>query len=185
MGVAGRSLDRLAAGVRPPEGDVVGSARGKDGHVLRHDGDTAAYILRVRLADIHAVDEYRTRLRIIETHQQREHGALAGARGTDDRHRLPRLNAEGKIMQGRLTRPHRIGEAHVAELDRAARGFRQCFGRGRGCNRRLLGQQFGQPFGSARRLAQLTPHFRQRAESASGQHGVEQELAQRARRDCA
>ena len=51
---------------------------------------------------------------------------------------------------------------------------------GRRADRRLGCRQFEQAFGGAGRQLNLAPHFRQRAERRSGEHRIDDELAERA-----
>ena len=84
-----------------------------------------------------------------------------------------------------MPRPRRIGEANLFKGNLSACRVGQRNGVGGGCNPRLLVKKFGQPFCSARGLAQLSPDLRQSAQCACSEDGIEQELAERACRHIA
>ncbi len=77
-----------------PKAMLSRTAGGKDGDVLRHDGDAGAHRRRIGLADVDAVDDHLAAVGIVEAQDQREDGALAGAGRADDRDRLAGLHLE-------------------------------------------------------------------------------------------
>ena len=121
--------------------------------------------------------------RIVEPQDQMEDRALAGAGRPDDRDLLARRARE-------TTR--RRAPAHPAAPDRrnrtsskcdlAARRHRQRLRLRRRLDLRLDGQNLEQPLGRAGRLRDLAPHLPQFAEPAGGEHRVEHELPEPARR---
>ena len=84
-----------------PDADVLAGRDLVGGVVLEHHAELAAQLLRVVLADIEAVDQDLARVRVVEAAQQLDDRRLAGAVASDQRHRLPRLDGEGDVVQGR------------------------------------------------------------------------------------
>ena len=85
------------------------------------------------VAHRHAVDRHAALLRVVEAQQQLQHGALAGAAGADQRHRLAGLHVEVEVAQRGVLRARRVVEAHVRA---AAPTSRRCAGRQRARLRR-------------------------------------------------
>ena len=92
----------------------------------------------------------------------------------------PGCGAERDAVERGQLRPPGIGKAYVVELDLAAGGDGQGDGKRRRLDLRLDGEQLGEAFGGARRLADLAPDFRDLREGGAGENGVEHELAQAA-----
>src|SRR5690606_24663875 len=110
---------RLAARAGDAEGDVVVDRGGKDDDVLRYDRQPVADGGKACLAKVGAVQPDSAGNRIVEAQEQREDGALAGARGADDRHRLTGTDVQREIVQRDGIFARRIGEGHGLEGDLA------------------------------------------------------------------
>ena len=155
---------------------------GEDGHVLRHDGDA----LRARPRDRPRAGRRRRR----GPRPSRDRRSAGSAkrpcscprprdrRSPPSRRASPRSSARGR-RHGPAA-PDRRRTRRRNSIAPAPGGSGVGIGRRR--DGRLFGQDLGQPLGRTRRLAQFAPHFRQRAERAGGEHRIEQELAERARR---
>ena len=109
--------------------------------------------------------------------------ALAGAGRADDRDLLAGTHIERDAVDDDRLRPRRIGEAHVAQRDVAARRLRQGLRMARRGDLRREPEDLEQPLGGARGLRDVAPDLAQFAERAGGEGGVKHELAERARRD--
>ena len=114
-----------------------------------------------------------------------EDRAFARARRPDQRQLLAGLDRKRQPVEHRRVGARRIGKAHVAERDLAARRLRQGHRPSRRLDLRLDCQNFEQPLGGARRLRDLAPHLAQFAQTAGGEHRVEHELRQPAGGDVA
>ena len=117
----------VLAGVRAAVEDVVEHRAGEDHRLLRHDRDAPAQVVEAQPARTSTPSmPDRAVVDVVEALQQLEHGALAGARRADQRHRLARFDREREFVEHALLRPRRIGEADAIELDpRPARRGRQ------------------------------------------------------------
>src|SRR5262245_56292412 len=69
----------------------------------------------------HAADQYLARSRLEQTEDDLRERCLAAARGTDDRDRLARFDAQVHVLQHRLLEVG-ITETHAAQLDRGVSG---------------------------------------------------------------
>ena len=112
-----------------------------------------------------------------------EDRALASTRWADDGDLLALAHLKRYAVERRHIGARRIGEAHVFERDLAARWRRQRKRMRRPRDRGRNGEDLEQPLGGAGGGRDLAAGFRQRAERAAGQHGVENELAERSGRD--
>src|SRR5690349_14196122 len=86
--------------------------------VLQHDADIAADRALLERAQILAVEQDTPLDRIVETHQERHHGRLAGAARADDGDRLARLHLERNAVEQR-TAALRIAEADIVKCEAA------------------------------------------------------------------
>ena len=122
--------------------------------------------------------------RIVEAHQQLEDRRLAGARRADDGDASRPARREGSTPSSTgSSRPRRIGEADALEGDLAARRRRQRQRRGGRDDARLASPAFRRSAPRRRRPAETSLHTSDScAERAGAEHGVEQELRQRAAR---
>src|SRR5690606_5949830 len=77
-GACGGDDVRVARAVTP-KADVVGRARAEQHGILRYQRERAAQVGQGERAQVDAVERDASRLRVVETLQQLEHGRLAGA----------------------------------------------------------------------------------------------------------
>ena len=82
--------------------------------VLRDQRDTAAQIVELVVAKIHAVERNAPRVRVPEPHQQLRRRGLARARGPDQRHCLPGRDRHRHIAEREAVLA-RIGKTHAVE----------------------------------------------------------------------
>ena len=162
------------------EAQVVERARAEDHGVLRYERDRAAQLAERRRAQVGAVQRDAAGLRIVETQQQLEHGALAGAARADERDGFAGLDREREIVQRGRVRPRRVMENDVLERQPPAHGAE----RGRGTigllDRGLRREQLADALHRARGALHVAPHFGERADRSRRHHGVQHELAQHA-----
>ena len=90
--------DRLVhvggAGVRPRKTDVLPNRPSEQERLLRHHSELAPQRRQGHRAKVVAVDEDSPCRRVIETGDQLGHRRLPRSRGTDERHRLARRDAQ-------------------------------------------------------------------------------------------
>ena len=178
MGMLGRARDFGIGSLGAAEADIV-AHRGCEHHaVLRHERDARAQLRRIEIGKAHAVERDASGGRIVEAQQKMKDRALAGAGRSDNGDLLALAHAKRNAVERRHAGARRIGEAHVIERDLAARRHRQRQRMRRTHDRRLDGENLEQPLGCARGLRDLAADFRQRAERARGEHGVENELSE-------
>ena len=101
-GVAGIPHFRIG-GVEPPVADVFEDRRGEDHRILRHHGEPRAHFARIGAAHVDAIDAHRALLRIVEAQQQLEHGRLAGAGRSDQRHLFAGRDLEREVVERRVS----------------------------------------------------------------------------------
>ncbi len=125
VGVDGaRGVHRaLARNRRVAERDVVVDRPGEDVEILQHHADAAAQVAGVDVVQVDAVEEDLAVGEIVETPQQPDERALAGAGRTDDREFLAGTDVERYVAQHRHVRV--VAEVDVTELDFAAQPRRQ------------------------------------------------------------
>ncbi len=160
-------------------------ASGEHRDILRHQRDAPAQRRGSASPTRTPSNETDTRRRVVEAQQQVEDRALAGAGGADDRDLLARPHRERHAVEHHGLGPRRIGEAHGLERDLAARAATAAR---RGLRRRLDLRLDRQAVRSSRSAApaacESSPHTSLNCPSAArGEHRVEHELAERARRD--
>jgi len=116
--VPGRLPDLFLGDLAVAQPDVALDRPREEEDILEHEADVAAEVLLADLADVHAVDQHLSPLRVVESHQQVDDGRLPGARVTDYRHPLPGFDGERDPPE-HPSLVFLIGEPHVAELDPA------------------------------------------------------------------
>ncbi len=178
LGGTGGGLDHFGCRVVMAERNVVCGSRGENRYILRHQRHAVAEHSRIGIAHIHPVDQHLARQRIVVAQDEREDRALAGTGRADDGDRLARRNIEGDVVERRQVRALRIGEGDRIECDPARGRNGQRRRGGGGCDRRLLVEEFADPFGGACGKRQFAPDFRKRAERAGGEDRIKQELAE-------
>ena len=94
----------FVAGLGPAVADVVGNAAREDHCFLRHHRDTRAQFGQAHMAQIDAINPDDPFADVVEALQQLEDGRLAGARRTDQGHRLTGADAQIEAVQYRLGR---------------------------------------------------------------------------------
>jgi hypothetical protein len=109
--------DALFGDALAPEADVALDGAAEEEDVLEDDGEVLAQGLQVPLAHVHAVEQYRAALHVVEAHEEVGDGRLARAGVADERDRLAGLDREGDALENPLVLL--VGEPHVAELDAA------------------------------------------------------------------
>ena len=113
---------RVHKGFRRPRPVVLGAARhifsqrlGQELEVLKHHGENLHIVLIVVLADVDAVQENFSLLRVVQAAQKLNKGGLAAAVFANDCQPLADLELHGHIFQ-RPIHPAGVAERHVAEL---------------------------------------------------------------------
>ena len=172
----GGGLDLLHRRGRAAVADVFGNAGTKDRRILRHQREAGTQLRGVNLANVDAIERHRSRLGIVETHQQLEHGRLSGTRRTDNSHRLTRCHTERQGMQRRCILSRRIGETDGVEHHLPTSGSRQDQGRHRCHNFRPDLQDLGDAARRASRRGNFAPNLRELAQRARAEDRVKHKL---------
>ena len=94
-------------------GDVVGHGVVEEHGVLRHDADGAAQARLRERANVVPGDGDAPAAHVVEAKQQARQGALAGPRGADHGHRVPRRDLEAEPLQDGPRAL--VAKAHVLE----------------------------------------------------------------------
>ena len=105
-------------GVVRAQGDVLPHRAAQQPHILQHHAQGAPQVGRVQLAHVHAVDQHRTGVRLVQAEDQLGHRRLARAHLAENGHALARLDLEGHVIQ-RRPGGARVAEGDVAKLDGA------------------------------------------------------------------
>ena len=106
-----------------PVGDVIGKALIEQHRVLRNDADAGAQAVLGHQRDILASHQHAAALRIIEAEQQPPDGALARARGANDRSGGPCRHLETEAIEDGA--PRLVTEDDIVE-DHRGRAHDQC-----------------------------------------------------------
>ena len=113
---------RVHKGFRRPRPVILGAARhifsqrlGQELEVLKHHGENLHIVLIVILADVDAVQENFSLLRVVQAAQKLNKGGLAAAVFANDCQPLADLELHGHIFQCPVL-PAGVAERHVAEL---------------------------------------------------------------------
>ena len=170
-------------GIGPAEADIVAYGSREHHAVLRHQRDARAQLRRIEIGKANAVERDAAGGRIVEAQQQMEDRALAGAGRSDDGDLLALADMKRYAVEGGDIGPCRIGEPHVLENHLAARRRRQRKRLRRRNDRGLDGENFEQPLRRAGSLRHFAAGLRQRAECASGEHSIKDELPEPAGSD--
>mmetsp|Transcript_53743 Transcript_53743/g.143807 ORF Transcript_53743/g.143807 Transcript_53743/m.143807 type:complete len:231 (+) Transcript_53743:2444-3136(+) len=96
---------------------VLAQRCGKQHGFLFHEGHCSTKGGDMIIANVLAVDEHRSTLWVVETHQQLDDGALPRTRFATDSQLLSLLHSEGYVLEHLHIRTARVGEAHVPKLD--------------------------------------------------------------------
>src|SRR5215813_13173641 len=99
------------------EGDVVGERVREEKRLLRHEANRSAEGRQRNLADVDAVDEHRTRRRIVEAREQSDEGRFARPGRPDERDRLPGLDAHAHTIEDDSIA---VPEGEITKLDQSA-----------------------------------------------------------------
>ena len=175
-------LELIERRIRLRVAQIVGDRSGEDHRVLRDERDPAPEVIERDLADIHAIDEYTARRRIVEAGYKLHKRALAGPRRADDGDPFAGFDGYRHGPKRRMVRTGRIGEGDAFQRDRAPGWLRQSLWVGRLVNHRLGFKQLRDPRGSARRGRHLGPDFRKLAQRTRGEDRIEYELREAAPR---
>src|SRR5215472_4394843 len=108
-------LHFLISAVLGAEGNVVANARAEEKCLLGNKSDVLAQGLNWIVADIAAVNQYRTFTRVINAWDQADERALAGTRGTNNRKACPSRNSE--IDAREYLAAGRIAKSQATELN--------------------------------------------------------------------
>src|SRR6185436_15455794 len=92
-----RAIDRVAAAIPIPEGDVLPHGSREEEDVLEHEPDLPPKRLPFDLADVDPVDPDGPLLELVEPGEQIRDRGLPRARGPDDRDLLSRRDPEGDV----------------------------------------------------------------------------------------
>ncbi len=111
--------DLVHGRVEPAVSDVVGDRAGEQQRRLHHEAHLVAQAIERQVLGVVAVDPDRAVLGVVEAHEQVHERRLAGAGRTHDSDAVAGLALEGDVLEGVLAAL--VGEAHVLELDGAAR----------------------------------------------------------------
>ena len=106
---------RAGRGVR----DVLRDAGRKEHRLLQHDGELAAQVVELVVAQVHAVQQDLPRGRIVKTGEQADQRGLARPGRSDHSESRARLNREGYVLQDRSVGA--VRERDAPELDRPPR----------------------------------------------------------------
>ena len=112
-----RGDDLLSARAGRGIGDVFSDAGGEEYRLLQHDGELAAQVGELVVAQINAVQQDLSRGRVVEAREQADQCGLAGSRRPDHAEARPRRDHEGDVVQDGPVRP--IGEGDALEGDGA------------------------------------------------------------------
>ena len=115
-GLRGR-LHVLIRGAGPPIADVLPDRPLEQPRVLQHHPGPTAHLVARHQRDVPAVEGDVATVELVEAHEQVDQGGLPRAGRSDDRHRVPRLHAQGQVPDELGVR--RVGEAGVLHLDDA------------------------------------------------------------------
>ena len=114
MGGLGCRDDFLIGGIRATVADVLHDGAVEKPGILQDHAEHAAQVIAVELLDVVAVHQDGTAVDIVETHQQLDHGGLAGTGWTDDGDLLARFGVEGKVIDDDLVRT--VTEVNILEI---------------------------------------------------------------------
>jgi hypothetical protein len=116
-------LERLIGRLGSTEQHVRPHRVGEQGRVLERHRDVPAKIPQAQVADVDPVDQDRAARHLVEARRERGERRLARAGQPHQRHRLAGLEHQVDAGEevGRVGRRVRVGEAHAAELESAAR----------------------------------------------------------------
>ena len=118
-GGVGGAFDLRRIRVGPSVGDVSGHGVVEQQHLLGHHAHLGTQRGQGHLAKVDAVDQDAPGLRFQQPLQQVRQGALAGAVGAGQGHRL--AGAHLQVQAVEQGRPPRVGEADALEGDRTGR----------------------------------------------------------------
>ena len=103
--------DRLLGQIGPVVADILAYCSGEKEGLLWHHPDLPGERVRPELTQVEPVDGDAPFGDVVETHQQRHEGSLAGAGRPDQRDGLPRLDVQANLAQDRTLRL--VVETHV------------------------------------------------------------------------
>ena len=124
IGQLGRGVDLLIGGIQLAVADVLPDGTGEQGHILKHDAQTAAQVRLADAGDVDAIVGDGTAVDVIEAVDQVGNGGLTGTGGTDKGYLLAGLGVEGDVVQddllrgvaeGDMVKPHIALELYMAE----------------------------------------------------------------------
>ena len=107
-------LDLLLRGSLSAVGDVLADGPAEQPGVLQHHAEQSPQVVPRHLPGVHAVDQDRALVDLVEAHEQVDQRGLAGPGRADDGHRLPGLHLHVQVFDQRHIR--KVAEGHVLEL---------------------------------------------------------------------
>ena len=115
-------LDHLSCGGRISVANVLVDGVVEEKSFLCHQTDLAAEVCRAEFADVHAVDQNLSLVRIHEAWQQAEQGGFSGSITADDCNDFSETDVEADIFEGQWPNcafhfQGVVAEADVAEGD--------------------------------------------------------------------
>ncbi|MNC37670.1 hypothetical protein D3C75_862410 [compost metagenome] len=114
----GSLQNQLILDVTSPADQVVAQGTGQQLDVLGHVADVVAQFADVDLANVHAIDQQRAAVGLVQADDELGQRALARATAADDAHLLAGTDGQVDVLQG-LVLLVRVGEIDPAELDAA------------------------------------------------------------------
>ncbi len=155
---------------------VVRHGAGEQIAALRNQADRRPELLGVEVANVDAVDAYRTGRHVVHPADQRYERGFAGTRGADDRRRRTRLGRQRNILE-HWALGAGVAERRCLQPDLASNRLRPDRLRGAG-DLRLGGQHLGDPFSAHARTRNDHEDERRQQHRHQDLHEVGQERDQ-------
>mmetsp|Transcript_16853 Transcript_16853/g.46057 ORF Transcript_16853/g.46057 Transcript_16853/m.46057 type:complete len:356 (+) Transcript_16853:255-1322(+) len=103
---------------------VVRDGRREEHGLLRNEADVLPQPPHVDVGQAGAVEEHAALLRVVEAHDELDHGRLAAAAAAYERYRRARRDVEVELVEDARVLACGVGEADAAQRDLAAEGVR-------------------------------------------------------------
>ena len=125
MHLAGRPFYPFSINVRISEPNIVFDRSAKQKNILQYDCKIRTQVVKVPIADIHAIEQNAALLNVVKPHQQIGDGRFAGACVADKRDALAEVNGKRYVLQHPIF--VLVREPDILKFD-AARGLAGLFG---------------------------------------------------------